>query len=189
MSARSPAALVALALTLIVGPTRADSAGFALARDAFGSSGGFVASPTLLVGYTSGQPAAGPARSPGQTLIETAGFWNAGTVPVLDVEPPPRPQDVPRFAFGRVAPNPTAGLSRVQFSIPDAAAKTPTRVVIVDVTGRIVRVLANGVYPPGRHALELDGRDGRGRPLGAGLYFLRMECGPFVATRRMVLIR
>ncbi|MEM6782748.1 MAG: FlgD immunoglobulin-like domain containing protein [Bacteroidota bacterium] len=63
------------------------------------------------------------------------------------------------------------------------------RLEVVDVTGRSVLVLVEGLQAAGRHAVEWDGRDGQGRPVVSGVYFYRMQHGTSVTTRRMVIVR
>jgi len=59
----------------------------------------------------------------------------------------------------------------------------------VDVGGRRVRTLARGALAAGAHRLEWDGRDAAGRPVAAGVYFVRAEAGDARATRRFVRVR
>jgi flagellar hook assembly protein FlgD len=62
-------------------------------------------------------------------------------------------------------------------------------VTVHDVTGREVAVLARGEFPAGEFTRTWDGRDGQGRPVGSGTYFLRMEAAGYRASRKMVLIK
>jgi flagellar hook assembly protein FlgD len=49
--------------------------------------------------------------------------------------------------------------------------------------------LARGEFPAGEFTRTWDGRDGQGRPVGSGTYFLRMEAAGYRASRKMVLIK
>ena len=83
------------------------------------------------------------------------------------------------------APNPFAGRTTIGF---DLARGEHVTLRVFDVTGRVVRTLANGAeMQPGSHRVEWDGRDDRGAKLGAGLYFCRLETGVAHDTKRMVL--
>ena len=64
-----------------------------------------------------------------------------------------------------------------------------TRVTIYDVLGRKVAGLVNEVQEEGVHEVMWDGKDGEGRALGSGVYFLVLEIKGFRAVRRMVLLR
>ena len=60
---------------------------------------------------------------------------------------------------------------------------------VYDVQGRRVTLLADGFHRAGTHALTWNGKDGRGQAVGAGVYFLRLESGGSVASRKMVLVK
>ncbi len=119
------------------------------------------------------------------TALDHAGNESAPTTcsAVLGVE---GKADVPaQFALHRNAPNPFAGITRVRFDLPRAEA---VRLEVLDVQGRLVRVLASGPFTAGRYQVEWDGRDSQGHRLGAGTYSCRLRAGSFKATRRLVLI-
>jgi hypothetical protein len=44
------------------------------------------------------------------------------------------------------------------------------------------------VIEPGRHAVAWDGRDEKGRALGAAVYLCRMQAGSFRHYRTMVMV-
>lgn len=83
----------------------------------------------------------------------------------------------------RVAPNPTRGAALLSFGLATAQA---VRAEVYDVTGRVVRHLAEGVRPAGPQALTWDGRDDTGQRAMAGLYFIRVVTGS--GTRRTKVI-
>jgi endonuclease I len=84
-------------------------------------------------------------------------------------------------------PNPFSARTTIGF---DLARREQVTLRIYDVTGRMVRTLANGnVLESGSHRLEWNGRDEGGTQLQAGLYFCRLVAGPVSQTRRMVLAR
>jgi hypothetical protein len=58
-----------------------------------------------------------------------------------------------------------------------------------DVAGRRVRTLVSGRLPAGTHETLWDGRDSGGTVVGAGVYFVRLEIGGSVWTRRAILVR
>jgi len=87
-----------------------------------------------------------------------------------------------RFALYQNSPNPFIGSTSVRF---DIARSSHARIVVYDLAGRAVRVLADGTFTPGRHAVTWSGagRSGRARP---GIYFLVMEAARFRAVKRLV---
>jgi hypothetical protein len=63
------------------------------------------------------------------------------------------------------------------------------RLEVVDVSGRLVRVLAAGSLAAGEHIFQWDGMTENGRHAAAGTYFYRLRCGGKDASRRMVLLK
>jgi hypothetical protein len=99
---------------------------------------------------------------------------------IEDAAPPPS------FRLHPSAPNPFNPQTTLRFDLPEAGAATLS---VYDVSGRLVRVLADGPFPAGSHEIAWDGRDERGRAAGSGIYLARLESGLHRASRRMVLIR
>ena len=105
----------------------------------------------------------GPARvAAPETAVETA-KEDAATDAVLRLT---------------AAPNPAAGPADIAFSLPEAGA---VRLSVVDVLGREVAVLADGVLPAGAHRRTWDG--------AAGTYVVRLETEGAVATRRVTRLQ
>jgi hypothetical protein len=84
------------------------------------------------------------------------------------------------------APNPFNPSTTLSFLVP---ARTPVRLAIHDVQGRLVRLLVDEVLPAGQHAVEWDGRDGRGQELATGVYLSRLEAGGEVRSRKLALVK
>ena len=59
---------------------------------------------------------------------------------------------------------------------------------IYNVAGQRVRRLAQGRREAGRYSSVWDGRDAAGRPLGNGLYFVRLETEAFSQVRKLMLL-
>jgi len=89
------------------------------------------------------------------------------------------------FAIESVAPNPTANGTAITFTLPVEAR---VRLSVVDVQGRVVAILADGVQPAGRFVTRWSG-DGPAGRLGAGVYFLRYDTPQRTFTRRLVIAR
>ena len=88
--------------------------------------------------------------------------------------------EVSEVELSAVVPNPSAGSARVAFAVPEAGA---ARLTVVDVQGREVAVLTDGLVEAGRHEVRLGG------PLAAGVYLVRLEAGGTVRTRQAVIVR
>ncbi|MBZ0268848.1 T9SS type A sorting domain-containing protein [bacterium] len=84
------------------------------------------------------------------------------------------------------SPNPFADRTRIHFSLP---AEDVGRLSVLDVSGRVVRVLMDGRLPAGESVLPWDGRDAAGERVASGVYFLRLEAGDEVRTTKTTLLR
>src|SRR5690606_12921109 len=78
-------------------------------------------------------------------------------------------------------PNPLATEATLHYDVPAAGT---VRVVVYDLLGRAVAVLADGAHAAGRHTATLDARG-----LPNGTYLVRMASGPFVQTQRVTVAR
>jgi hypothetical protein len=89
------------------------------------------------------------------------------------------------FRIQRVAPNPTLGPTRIEFSLP-----RPGRVglSVIDVTGREVARIAQTTMSAGNHAWDWNQAD-RDSHIGAGVYFLCLKFEGQSVHRKIVLLR
>lgn len=89
--------------------------------------------------------------------------------------------------FAPPRPNPSRGEpTTMSFALPSSGRVT---LAIYDVGGRLVRSLADRTFEAGRHAVAWDGRDGRGAPVGPGVYLARFSSGGRELSRRFVMIQ
>ena len=98
--------------------------------------------------------------------------------PLTGVEPAPR---VLELSPG--APNPFHGRVSMSFGLPRDAS---VEIAVFDVRGKLVRGLASGAYPAGRHVASWDGLDRSGRPAPAGVYWCRLTTVSGRIERRLV---
>lgn len=89
------------------------------------------------------------------------------------------------FALYAARPNPATGAAVIPFDLPRAST---VRIEVFDLLGRRVRVLTEGDYPAGEHAVAWDGRQDAGAPARSGVYMYRMTAGAFTARRTVVLL-
>jgi len=83
-------------------------------------------------------------------------------------------------------PNPMRGATAIPFEL-GAAGRVELR--IHDVAGRVVTELVNGMRTRGAQAVRWDGRDGAGRPVASGVYFVELESAGVRARERIVVAR
>jgi len=106
------------------------------------------------------------------------------TIPTA-VEDDPSASRAPALVLA-AAPNPTGGVSSIRFVLP---AQATTRLSIFDLSGRRVRTLVQGTMTPGPHVVPWDGRDERGAPLAAGIYFARLTSGASFLSKKIVIAK
>ncbi len=80
-------------------------------------------------------------------------------------------------------PNPATSGVRFEIELPRAAE---ARLALYDAAGRRVATLAARPFDAGRHAVAWDGRDARGNPAGAGVYFAVLEALGETRVRKVV---
>jgi hypothetical protein len=176
------------------GPVRIDDAGQMFSFVQWGVQGfkGYYVNDTLKVRETVTSVAGNTIRSlPSGPMAFTASHHNqvlafraafvAGNVPrviILDTGSASAPVGAPIVAPRPVAllarPNPFRQSTEVVYSLERAA---DVMLEAFDVSGRRILQLDAGLRAPGDHVVTWSGRDGRGRRVGAGVYFLRLSTG------------
>ena len=135
--------------------------------------------------YSNGQPGEGRAfvyNGPAGGLATSPGWPEEGNrMPVSqDLAPSHQP------LLGLSSPNPFDRSTEVPYTLVDGGH---LRLAVYDVLGREVAVLANGVFPDGRHTARWDGRSTAGTPMPVGVYFLRLDFGRRTESQRIVITR
>ncbi|MBD3336583.1 MAG: T9SS type A sorting domain-containing protein, partial [Candidatus Eisenbacteria bacterium] len=97
----------------------------------------------------------------------------------------PGMDDPARFHCRLMGPNPFAGATVLRFGLPRQA---PVTISVHDPAGRLVRHLKNGVLGSGWHEVPWDGRNDRGHRTGQGIYFLRLQAGPWMSTHKVLVV-
>lgn len=82
-------------------------------------------------------------------------------------------------------PNPFSSQTVIRFATPAQGLVTMR---VFDLSGRLVRTLANEDMAAANHSIVWDGTDGNGQPLGAGVYFCRLEAQGQVLTQKIMMV-
>lgn len=114
-----------------------------------------------------------------------SGFSNLGvTAPgQVGVDQAAKPD---RFYLKQNIPNPFNPTTTIEFGVAEAG---PTKLVIYNASGQVVRTLLDKTVPAGLHAATWDGTDQLGRSVASGLYIYRLTSGDRQLFRRMVLLK
>ena len=95
------------------------------------------------------------------------------------------------FELSQNYPNPFNPGTSVRFT---TITKARVKVMVLDITGKVVAALMTAEKPPGTYLLHWNGLDGEGKQVASGVYFARMiatSTDGVVATqvRKMLLLR
>lgn len=149
-----------------------------------GGGTGFGQVGPFILGGTIGQHDA--ARVERLQFVLTGGFWTPGaTTPVgIDVGPGPVADALPPEArVHALAPNPAVLGTRIAFDLP---APRDVDVRVFDVRGALVRTLATGGWPAGRHSLDWNGVTADGSRAAPGLYLVRVRLGTLERSQKLI---
>jgi hypothetical protein len=101
----------------------------------------------------------------------------------------PRPPGSTQLAFALPRPNPSSGDVRFRWSVPANLAGAPSRLVLHDLAGRVIRTWDVGVGAVPARDMTWDGRDAAGGETRPGLYVARLVVGDRALTRIVVRTR
>jgi hypothetical protein len=87
-------------------------------------------------------------------------------------------------------PNPFNPTTVIRFEIPGTRGQelgaSDVRLVVYDLLGREVATLVNEALPAGKYHVDVDGSRFAG---SSGVYFYRLEAGPYVQQRKMIFLK
>jgi hypothetical protein len=90
------------------------------------------------------------------------------------------------FELQQNYPNPFNPSTTIRFEVAQASY---VNLKVLDTLGREVRTLVDRSYGPGSYFQVWDGKDNRNLSAPSGTYFLRMNAGGYVDTKKMTLIK
>lgn len=83
-------------------------------------------------------------------------------------------------------PNPFNPFTTIEFEVGKAIMH-PLRLEVVDISGRVVATLVNGI--PHSNKVVWNGKNDSGHNVPAGVYIARLESGSTVLTQKMILLK
>ena len=90
------------------------------------------------------------------------------------------------FALKANYPNPFNPMTKISFSLPEAQYVIMN---VYSVDGTRVASLINETRTAGLHEVLWTGRDDAGQSVASGIYFYRIEAGPYSQVRKMTLMK
>ena len=94
--------------------------------------------------------------------------------------------NVPERIRISVYPNPFNNRCRFQFQLLEASN---VKLVIYDMLGKIVRVVAHGRFPGGLHYFDWDGRNENNLEIGSGMYIYQFVAGEQKISDKVLLLK
>ena len=170
--------LVASALALCFPSSVVSHAEVTNPRGVVGNGGGNSSNSIHSSRGTLGQGCIGVVG--GEGSIHRIGFWYTASPAAAEVAWPEQ-EHPKRFALGPGVPNPSREDISLRIAVP---VRSAVSVRLYDVSGREVRILADGEIEAGQHSVRISSRG-----LASGIYFCRMAAPGFSRTQRLVLLR
>lgn len=92
------------------------------------------------------------------------------------------------FALSQNFPNPFNPRTAIYYALPEDAW---VRMMVYDMTGRVICRLVEDVVSAGHHTMWWDGKDDLEQDVASGVYLYRLEIngGQWVQSRKMLLLR
>lgn len=90
------------------------------------------------------------------------------------------------FTLNQNYPNPFNPSTNISYNLKTAA---DVNLIIYNSLGQKIKELVSQHQPAGKYEIKWDGKNNSGMLMPSGIYFIRLEAGSFVKTRRMLLLR
>jgi len=174
-SMATPHVTGAVALYVSQNGAATDAAGVAAIRQAITTPGG-----GYCVAQSDPRGFAGDPDSFHEPLVyvgppAAAAALADGSVPPSGAAvPDAREAPASRLELRSASPNPFSAMTTLRYELP---AEGRVSIGLYDLAGREIRPLMDRTEEAGSHTLTFDGQDGRGEPLRAGLYLVRLDFG------------
>ena len=138
--------------------------------------------------------ATGPATKKGRLRVivrdemgNEGEAFSSGAINIIEAMPGKDDlPDVVRTALLGVSPNPFNPSTSISFQLAEPGR---ARLGIYDLTGRLVRRLADGPFPVGQHSLTWDGRSDNGDRVGSGIYLVSFRAGDVLSSSKLTLLK
>jgi hypothetical protein len=175
--------MILLVSLMLLGVTASIQAGFRLQSSTIGAAGCPGTASNLRSNGTMAQPAPiGRGSTATRTLY--AGFWSKPWVLSSVIGETEEGQLVDRLHQN--FPNPFAAGTTIAFSV---ASQKHVDIEIYNILGQQVVSLAGDTFEPGTHLLKWDATDARGHRVSPGVYFYRLQAGPYESVRKLLVLR
>jgi hypothetical protein len=94
--------------------------------------------------------------------------------------------EVARRLWLTVSPDPVVQTTTIDYNIPSPGH---VRLEVFNRAGQLVKTIVDQHKPAGSYSEVWNGKDRNGTPVANGVYFARLECGEFMGTASLVVVR
>lgn len=150
-----------------------------LRNSVFGNGGILKSSNTFIVSGTLGQAAVGTVSNESGSV--QGGFWAQSSGLVTSVDLIPSAAIPEAFHLEQNYPNPFNPVTTIRYALP---RKAVVKLVVYNVLGRRVTILVDKEQAAGWHTVAFNASQ-----LASGVYVYHLEAGPFVQSRKMLLLK
>jgi hypothetical protein len=91
-----------------------------------------------------------------------------------------------RLALAAGSPNPFGPRTALAYELPH---RGPALLAVYNAAGRHVATLVDELVAAGPHVAAWEGRDGAGRPVASGVYYVRLQAAGEVRTQKLLKVR
>ena len=91
-----------------------------------------------------------------------------------------------KFTLYQNYPNPFNPTTDIKFSLPSTER---VHLVVYDLLGNVVREMVNEELNAGMHTYKWIGENQYGSMVSAGMYFYKIQAGPHMHTKKMILLK
>jgi len=141
----------------------------------------------IVSGYPDGTfgPEKPVTRAQSATMIARMMQWTAKSA--ITNEKPALPPKLPTVTqLILCAPNPLTQHANISYQL---ASPGNVSLKVYNISGQLVKTLANETKPAGNHSVRWDGRDASGQKVAAGVYLYRIDAGSYSAVKKLTVIR
>jgi flagellar hook assembly protein FlgD len=125
-----------------------------------------------------------PSILDADSTISDMGAYGGGIM--VHTQKPADGLSFPHFTLMQNYPNPFNTSTKIDYLIPE---QDQVRLVVYDISGRLVAQLVNERQKAGYHTEIWNGPNIQGIPVSSGIYLYQISVGNFLQTKKMLLIR
>jgi len=89
-----------------------------------------------------------------------------------------------RFELLQNYPNPFNPVTKIRFSVPAANNNAGVKIILYDLTGKLIRTLVSDNFAPGIYEAEFNAEN-----YSSGIYIYRMISGDIIESKKMILLK